>query len=102
MVYDGSEGAQSYIAVSFIGAQATGVNQSGKGAEALGGQKAWPVSISYFATANEQAGEGTPAYQVSFRMFENGVAGDLVLDYGDFALTGELAVYEAVDQPPCE
>ncbi len=102
VVYDGSEGAKSYVAVSFIGKEDAEADQKGQGAEALRKQKAWPVSISYFATENEQAGESTPAYQVSFRMFENGVAGDLVLDYGDFALDGKLTRYEAVEQPPCE
>ena len=30
-------------------------------------------------------------YQVSFDMYENGVATGLVLDYGEFALSGKLA-----------
>jgi len=102
VVYDGSEGAKAYVAISFIGGEAKASDQGGKGAEALHGQKAWPVSISYFDQENEQSGEGTPAYQVSFRMFENGVAGDLTLDYGDFALLGKLTGYEALEQSACE
>ncbi|MGI9463227.1 MAG: cell envelope integrity EipB family protein [Aestuariivirgaceae bacterium] len=102
VVYDGSEGAKAYIAVSFIGAEKVITDQQGKGADALKGQKAWPVSISYFDQSGEQTGEVTPAYQVSFRMFENGVAGDLVLDYGDFAIKGVLANYEALEQVACD
>ena len=102
LVYDGSEGEKAFIAVTFIGQALAESEQGGQGAEPLKNEKAWPVSISYFATDNEKSGEATPAYQVSFRMFENGVAGDLVLDYGDFALDGKLARYEALDQVPCE
>lgn len=102
LVYDGSEGAKTYVAISFIGAETKASQQDGKGAEMLHGQKAWPVSISYFDQQNDQSGEATPAYQVSFRMFENGVAGDLTLDYGDFALKGKLAGYEALEQAACE
>ena len=102
VVYDGSEGAKAYVAISFIGAEGSGSVQDGKGAEVLHDQKAWPVSISYFDQKNDQSGEATPAYQVSFRMFENGVAGDLVLDYGDFSLQGKLTGYEALKQAACE
>lgn len=102
LVYDGSEGAKAYVAISFIGAETEASQQNGKGAEMLHNQKAWPVSISYFDQQNDQSGEGTPAYQVSFRMFENGVAGDLTLDYGDFALQGKLTGYEALEQTACE
>ena len=102
LVYDGSEGEKAYIAVTFIGQALNETDQGGQGAEPLRKEKAWPVAISYFSTENEKSGEATPAYQVSFRMFENGVAGDLVLDYGDFALDGKLARYEVLEQTPCE
>ena len=35
-------------------------------------------------------------------MYENGVADNLVLDYGDFALGGNLKVLEFLEQSPCE
>ena len=102
VIYDGSEGAKAYVAVSFIGTGKMINEQGGKGADALHGQRAWPVSISYFDQKDDQSGEGTPVYQVSFRMFENGVAGDLVLDYGDFAIKGVLADYAALEQVDCQ
>ena len=42
-------------------------------------------------------GEATPAYQIGFTMYENGVADNLVLDYGDFALGGNLKVLEFLE-----
>ena len=100
IVYDGSEGAKAYVAVSFIGKQLTGLQQAGEGAESLAEMKVWPVSISYFSISDE-AKEELPIYQVQFRMFENGVAGDLVLDYGDFVLDGKMSVYETITSEPC-
>lgn len=54
----------------------------------------WPVSVSYFKVGS---GETTPAYTVSFELYENGVTGAIKLDYGSFALKGKLT---RLDLPP--
>ncbi len=48
----------------------------------------WRVRLAYF-TPDDRA--GVPEYEVGFRLFENGVATELFLDYGDFTLGGTLA-----------
>lgn len=104
-VYDGSDGATSYRAISFIGPQRppeAPERATGSGAEALAEQPSWPVTISYFPAGEVPQGEETPSHQVSFDMYANGVAGDLVLDYGDFALEGTLTEIEMLDQPSCD
>jgi hypothetical protein len=53
----------------------------------LGAMRRWPVTLSYF-TAGE--GERTPIYTLTFDLYENGVSGRLNLDYGDFAIAGNL------------
>ena len=60
---------------------------------------AWPITVSYFSAGK---GEEVPDYQVSFDLYENGVATGLVLDYGGFALGGKLAdltIYDASECP---
>ncbi len=47
----------------------------------------WPVTTSYFKRG---AAEQTPSYVVSLELLENGVARAVRMDYGDFALKGEL------------
>jgi EipB-like len=42
-----------------------------------------------------------PDYQVSFDLYENGVATGLVLDYGSFALAGKLADLSLSDASEC-
>ncbi len=59
----------------------------------------WPVSISYFEPG---ASNQTPLYIVSFELLENGVSRKLKLDYGEFALKGEISRMEALKTPPCD
>ncbi len=76
------------------------------GADSLigGGVRQWPVSIGYFdqkGIGKEHAGEELPTYQMSFTLYENGVTSDLVMDYGDYALSGSLNKLERLSQPDC-
>lgn len=105
-VYDGSDGAKSFIAISFIGPRRepeplTG-GVAGSGTAILADLASWPVTISYYQASDSPQGEETPSHQVSFIMYANGIAGDLSLDYGDFALDGKLANVEVLDRPPCD
>jgi hypothetical protein len=107
IVFDGSDEDKSYRTISFIGPRKepgkSGVTYGGRGADVLAGMPSWPVSISYYdeRPKAEDSGEQTPVYQVSFEMFENGVAGGLVLNYGDFTLRGKLSFLEFLSQPSC-
>jgi hypothetical protein len=60
------------------------------------------VTISYYPHSETPQGEETPSHQVIFDMYDNGAAGDVTLDYGDFALEGELTGIEMLDVPECE
>lgn len=57
------------------------------------------MTISYFPDGKA---EETPDYQVTFDMYENGVATGLVLDYGAFSLSGTLSSLEMLTATPCE
>ena len=61
----------------------------------------WPVSISYFGHKDGKS-EETPDYQVSMELFDNGVSGDLVLDYGEFVLNAHLAKLDLLQAPKCK
>ena len=52
--------------------------------------KGWPVTVSYF---NKDAKtDQPPVYAIKFELYENGISRALVLDYNDFAISGELAL----------
>ena len=59
------------------------------------------MTISYFDRAQQGKGEQTPVYAISFEAYENGVARALLLDYGDFTVSGDLTSLEMKDVKPC-
>jgi hypothetical protein len=64
----------------------------------------WPVTISYFEKADEdaeQTKEQTPLYSISFELYENGISRALVLDYTDFTITGEMTSLDVKKAKPC-
>ncbi len=64
----------------------------------------WPVTISYYErTAGKKSGpsEQTPAYVMSFELYENGVSRALVLDYPDFSVRGDLIALQMKKEKPC-
>jgi hypothetical protein len=106
-VYDGSDtGEKIYDTLTIIG-KAIAPDEH-KPADAVAGQAAfagltrWPVTISYFDHGvAEKSGEQTPVYAITFELYENGVSRALLLDYGDFVLTGEMTSLEMKDAKAC-
>jgi hypothetical protein len=107
-VYDGSDnGEKIYDTLTVIGRSIAPSDQ--KPANAISAQSMafekltrWPVTISYFdRAAGEKSGEQTPVYAITFELYENGVSRALVLDYGDFVLTGDMTSLEMKDAKPC-
>ena len=53
------------------------------------------MRIAFFEPDGEQAGGArTPSYEVSLRYFENGVADDMIMDFGDFTVRARLVRLE--------
>ncbi len=53
------------------------------------------MRIAFFEPDGEQAGGArTPSYEVSLRYFENGVADDMIMDFGDFTVRAKLVKLE--------
>ncbi|WP_169568614.1 cell envelope integrity EipB family protein [Sneathiella limimaris] len=64
----------------------------------MGDQTSWYVQMSFF-DLSEQKSE--PDYKVSYRMYENGVGTDLLMDYQEFAMKGELVQLEFLPMDSC-
>jgi hypothetical protein len=105
-IYDGSEkGDKVYNTLTVIG-HAIAPNERAPtdataGKEAFAGLKRWPVTVSYFDKA-APGGDQAPVYSISFELYENGISRALVLDYNDFAISGELTSIEVRDTKPCK
>jgi len=102
-VYDGSEkGQKVYDTTAFIGTEVQPgsdpkLEQVAKN-KGLGELASWPVSIGYFEA---KGGDLTPSYQIDFRLYENGVSRDLLIDYGDFSIHGTLTSLEYLKATEC-
>lgn len=104
-VYDGSsKGDKVFVTSTFIGKRIkAGAREPEKRVEndkVLSRLDSWPVAISYFDTGGEDS--ETPVYQLGFRLYTNGVSRDLRIDYGDFAIKGDLSALELMPAAKCE
>ncbi len=101
-VFDGSpDGKRIYDTLSVLGAVVVGdkdLEEASRRPE-LGSLKRYPVTISYFEPGT---GERTPTYVLGFELYENGVSRALRLDYGTFAMRGELKTIEFLKSTPCK
>ncbi len=88
-LYDGSEkGEKVYQTSAWIGAKRVG-DATGGVPPGLAQVPSWPVSIAYYDQGKGNKDE-LPAYELSFRFFANGVSNEMVIDYGEFAVKGQL------------
>jgi hypothetical protein len=91
-IYDGSDDADEVMTTSVVLGKPAKPDKGSPEFTALGRiaqDSFWPVEIAYFSKES-QAGEQTPKYRISFRLHENGVTRDLMMDYGDFSIKGRL------------
>jgi hypothetical protein len=91
-LFDGSEDADRILTTTVVVGKKTQdpANDPEKPALAeMNPEGHWPVNIAYF-DGTEDGGEELPVYQISFKLHENGVTRDLVMDYGEFAMKGKL------------
>lgn len=102
-VYDGSEDGETVFATAgVIGAEMTdkdGGSEKVVKDSGIAGLRHWPVTISYFEKKNGV--DETPFYVMSFIVYENGIGRSLKIDYGDFALSGELTRLDLLPAAPC-
>jgi hypothetical protein len=108
MVYDGSDnGEKVYNTLSVIGQPIPGdrtiaTPDPSTANDVMKTLTRWPVTVSYYDRDAKADGEQTPAYAMSFELFENGVSRALVLDYNDFVISGALGKFDVKDAKPCK
>ncbi len=101
--YDGSDGGQKvFDTLAVIGKEVPAGSEDGledvAKAAGLAAYRRWPVKLSYFEPGQ---GERTPLYVLGFDMFENGVSGHMVLDFGDFTLTSKMRSLDMLKTAAC-
>ena len=61
-------------------------------------QPGWLMRVAYFAP---EPRDGRPTYSFRVNMTDNGIARDMLLDYGSFTLNGTLKALEPLERPDC-
>jgi hypothetical protein len=62
----------------------------------LANQESGRMRIAFFGKDSNGGGASSPDYEVGLRYFANGVADELNMDFGEFAVNGRLETLEAV------
>lgn len=95
-VFDGSTLDSPYEITAFFGRE-----RASGGADAprqLSEQRSWTVRLAYFKSSAVQP---SPEFEMSAVLYENGVAGDMIYDYGDFSIDVKLRELEALPVQEC-
>jgi hypothetical protein len=102
-LFDGSEDANKVMTTTVIVGKKAQADKSDPELPALaklGKDAYWPVDIAYFDLSNKDSGEEVPEYRISFKLHENGLTRDLLMDYGEFSMTGKLVNLALFDNAP--
>lgn len=101
-MFDGSEEGDEVMRTTVVvGPRKNSSEGDAEGVDALNGESFRDVSVAYFEQLESPAGEVLPDYAIAYKLYDNGITRDLVMDYGDFVLTGELAQLEMLPQESC-
>ncbi|GHC62135.1 cell envelope integrity EipB family protein [Limoniibacter endophyticus] len=100
-IFDGSDDANELMSTTVAIGNAETASANDPEAKALGAhkeEKVWPVDIAYFDAAQTQNVDETPKYRTTFKLHENGVTRDLMMDYGEFSILGKLVEFKPIEQ----
>jgi len=99
-VFDGSDTEHYFATTTFFGASAKGLpaDEEAEPGASLEGLSYWPVRVSYFDPADSS---GLPDFEVSLRLYENGVATGMEMDYGDLVIAARLLDLEQLPMTDC-
>lgn len=103
-IFDGTENADHTLTTTVIIGdmnKAAAPGEDSKLGDTILGKGYFPVSVSYFDEKSDK-GQEEPVYQIGFKLYENGITRDLVMDYGDFSMTGKLVDLKVYDKPDCK
>jgi hypothetical protein len=101
-VFDGSDEEGQADVSAFIGARQEqkleGEQNSALRDNPLLATPFWPVRLAFFSPKTET---GEPDYEMNLVMHANGIARSMLIDYGDFAVSGVLSSLEAIPAQGC-
>jgi len=103
VIFDGADGESATLVGAAIGkggGTAAGVSEVNLPKQ-LVERPSWPVRMAFFPLETKGPEGEVPDYEMSVRLFENGVAGDMLIDYGDYTVRAVLKTLEGIPPAKC-
>lgn len=98
-LFDGTDDDNRvFDTVAVIGSAKTEA-ETNPATKVLSGLPRWPMSLSFF---EREKGDGLPAQTMRFHVYANGVISTMVIDFGEFALGGELTTLTMLKPSKCD
>ena len=101
-LFDGSDNGDKVMTTTVVVGKKTATKDTDPEfpvLDKLANDQYWPVEIAYFNDKGD-GGEEVPEYRIAFKLHENGLTRDLVMDYGDFSMSGKLVNLSVFDKQP--
>jgi hypothetical protein len=100
VVFDGSSLDSPQEVSALIGSPKPAPSKTGSGlaGNPLLSRPSWPSHMAFFNIGEK---DGLPSYEISLRYFDNGIADDVLEDYGSFSVRSTLIKLEPLPRPDC-
>lgn len=96
-VFDGSDEEGLFGIGAIIGKRAESAKDA-KSPKELAGVPSWRLDLAFFPNHGKEL---EPEHEQTLRLYRNGVAEDLVLQYGDFSVRTTLKTLDTLPPPDC-
>jgi EipB-like len=96
-LFDGSDVSPDQLVTAFIGPRLEpGAKDAKLPANQLFDHPSWSMRLAYFSNTSEN---GEPDFQMTIRLFDNGVIGGYIMDYPDYSVSAKLVDITAIPSP---
>jgi hypothetical protein len=97
-IFDGMDVKGLYQVNAVIGTVKPSQRKLSANIDVLKGMPSWSLSLAYFA---RDSNKSAPDHEIKMRLFANGVADDLIMDFEDFVVRARLSRIKLLDDPSC-
>ena len=97
-VFDGMDVKGLYQVNAVIGSSSRIRNKAKKALGATNRLPSWSVTLGYFALKSFKS---VPDHEIKLRLFANGVADQLIMDFDEFSIRATIGQLDILPQPSC-
>lgn len=99
-IFDGYDQGDQALRASISIGRGSAFKQADEVLAPLAGVRFWPLRIAYFP-ASDASETMVPLFSLSVDLFDNGVSGNLQIDYADFMIVGKMVELKLLSMQAC-